>query len=213
MQAALFDLDGTLFDSLGVWEDIDRRFFQERGLELPADYAGSISGLSFRQTAEYTKERFDLKMSVDEIVSVWHDMCLDEYVHRVELKPGAGAYLKKLKRAGRKLAVVTTLTKELYEPALKRNGVYDLFDVFATTDESSAHKKTGKVYLLAASRLQTPPDECAVFEDIAEGIEGAKAAHMTACLVYDRHNADRLDCARCSADHYIESYEGLELWT
>ncbi|MBQ3668671.1 MAG: HAD family phosphatase [Clostridia bacterium] len=212
MKAALFDLDGTLFDSLGVWADIDAKFFAQRGLALPRDYAATISGLSFRQTAEYTKEHFPIAESVDEIITIWHDMCKTEYVERVLLKPFAREYLLKLRQKGIKLAVVTTLTRELYEPCLKRNGIFELFDVFATTDETSAHKRTGKVYLLAAERLGVNPCDCAVFEDIYEGLEGAKAAGMSACLVYDRHNQSRIERAKEIADHYIKSYEGLELW-
>ena len=211
MLAALFDLDGTLFDSLGVWADIDRRFFAERGLTMPEDYTASISGLSFIQTAQYTKERFGLTQSPEQIAAIWHEMCREAYVDRVALKPGAAEYLAGLRGAGLKLAVVTTLTEELYAPALKRNGVYDLFDTFATTDETGLHKRTGEIYLLAARRLAVQPRDCAVFEDIIEGIEGAKAAGMTACLVYDRHNG-RLDTAKQLCDHYIETYEGISLW-
>ena len=212
MLAALFDLDGTLLDSLGVWEKIDREFFAANGLVMPENYAASISGLSFMQTAEYTKEHFGLGLSAEEIARIWHDMCREEYAEHVLLKPCAGDYLLRLKRAGRKLAVVTTLTRELYEPVLRRNGVYDCFDTFATTDETGLHKRTGEVYLLAASRLNVPARECAVFEDIYEGMEGARQAGMCACLVYDKHNK-RLALSKQLCDYYIETYKELTLWT
>ena len=211
MLAVLFDLDGTLLDSLGIWAKIDREFFHQNGLEMPADYTASISGLSFIQTAEYTKKRFGLSESAEEIAAVWHEMCKDEYANSVLLKPGADVYLKKLRQSGKKLAVVTTLTRELYEPVLRRNQVYDLFDAFATTDESGQEKSSGEVYRLAAKKLNVQNADCAVFEDICEGIEGAKRAGMCACLVYDKHNR-RTEDAKKLCDHYIETYEGLELW-
>ena len=164
------------------------------------------------QTAEYTKEKFGFSQSAEEIAATWHDMCRAEYAENVPLKPGAAAYLKKLHDKGIKLAVVTTLTRELYEPALKRNGIYDLFDAFATTDESGQHKRTGEVYRLAAQKLGTDTGECAVYEDILEGIEGAKRAGMCACLVYDRHNISRLEEAKKICDYYIETFEELALW-
>ncbi len=206
MKAALFDLDGTLLDSLGVWADIDRAFLAQRGFEIPADYVSSIRGLSFLQTAQYTKERFHLKESAGRIAEIWHEMCREAYTHRVKLKPGAKEYLQKLKSLGTGLAVVTTLTEQLYEPVLKRNGVYSLFDVFATTDETGLDKKSGAVYLLAANRMGAEPEDCTVYEDITEGLLGAKAAGMKAVLVYDSHNRDSLDENRSLADDYIQSY-------
>ena len=209
MEAAIFDLDGTLLDSLGVWGEIDRRFFASRGLELPGDYQGAICGLSFKQTAEYTKERFKLEQSVEDIMLEWHEMCEREYVDEVQLKPGAKEYLARLKQRGVKLAVATTLTQRLYAPALKRNGVYDMFDAFATTDETGQTKLTGEVYRLAAKRLGAEPEACAVYEDISEGLRGAKAAGMRAVLVYDRHNETRLNENLKYADEFIRDYGEL----
>ena len=93
--AALFDMDGTLLDSMGVWADVDKAFFASRGMAVPEDYAHSISGLSFKQTAVYTKERFNLPESVDEILSEWNEMCEKEYVNHVPLKEDAKEYLEK----------------------------------------------------------------------------------------------------------------------
>ena len=95
-RAALFDMDGTLIDSMGVWAHVDEVFFMRRGIPLPEDYARSIAGLSFRQTGEYTKARFQLPESVDDILREWHELCESAYVNDVPLKPHAAEYLKKL---------------------------------------------------------------------------------------------------------------------
>ncbi|MBR3928609.1 MAG: HAD family phosphatase [Clostridia bacterium] len=204
--AALFDMDGTLLDSMGVWADVDRHFFESRGMTVPEDYAHSISGLSFRQTAVYTKERFHLPESVDEILAEWNEMCEKEYVLNVLLKKGAKEYLLKLKKEGVKLAVATALPERLYKPALLRNGVYDLFDAFASTDEAGERKSTGRVYLLAAERLGVKPQECCVFEDITDGIIGAKNAGMKAVLVKDEANEKSRKESMHIADAYLEAY-------
>lgn len=206
MRAALFDLDGTLLDSLGVWADIDRAFLNARGHAVPPDYTSSIRGLSFQQTAEYTKQRFGLTESVEEIMEIWHFMCERAYVGEVRLKSGAEAYLKKLKQAGVLLGVVTTLTPRLYEPALKRNGVLDLFDTFATTDETGQDKQSGKVYQLAAQRLGLESPQCTVYEDLRQGLAGAKKCGMRTVLVYDPHNADTFEQSRLLADEIIMDY-------
>ena len=130
-RAALFDLDGTLLDSGYVWRDVDAKFFAGRQVEVDhAEYARAVQGLSFREAAVYTKRRYDLPESVEAIMGEWMAMAREEYAHHVNLKPGARSYLRQLKRAGVKLAVVTANRAELFMPALERHGVAELFDAF-----------------------------------------------------------------------------------
>lgn len=204
--AALFDMDGTILDSMGVWADVDRHFFESRNMPVPEDYAHSISGLSFRQTAVYTKERFNLAESVDEILDEWNKMCEDEYVNHVVLKENAKEYLMKLKGMGVKLAVATALPERLFRPALERNGIYHLFDAYASTDEAGERKSTGKVYLLAAERLGVDRKDCCVFEDILDGIQGAKNVGMKAVLVRDDASIKTRKESLEIADAYLEAY-------
>lgn len=205
-RAALFDMDGTLIDSMGVWEHVDEVFFARRGLPLPKDYSRSIAGLSFRQTGEYTKARFHLPESVDDILSEWHALCESAYVHDVPLKPHAEAYLKKLRGEGVRLAVATALPERLYRPVLLRTGVLSLFDAFASTDEAGERKRSGDVYRLAARRLGVEPAECAVFEDILDGLLGAKAVGMKAVLVRDPAAAGERERALAVCDAAIDGF-------
>ena len=199
-RAALFDMDGTLIDSMGVWAHVDEVFFMRRGIPLPEDYARSIAGLSFRQTGEYTKARFQLPESVDDILREWHELCESAYVNDVPLKPHAAEYLKKLRGEGVRLAVATALPERLYRPALLRTGVLSLFDAFASTDEA------GDVYRLAARRLGVEPAECVVFEDILDGLLGAKAAGMKAVLVRDPAAAGERERALTVCDAAIDGF-------
>ncbi len=202
-RAALFDLDGTLLDSMGVWGNVDREFFAGLGLEMPADYAKSLSGLSYRQSAEYTIARFGLTQPWEEIVALWTRMAQDEYRDRVGLKPGSREYLLFLKEHGVKLAVTTSLLPELYEPCLKRNGVYDMFDAFCSTRERS--KEDGGIFLRAAAKLGVEPADCAVFEDVYEGILGAKRAGMKAYCVWEATAAHSHDRSAAIADAMLEN--------
>ena len=154
-QAALFDLDGTLLNSMYVWAEVDRRYFAEKGIPMPEDYPRALSGLSYRQSAEYTRARFGFPESWEEIVATWTRMSREEYHCRVGLKPGSREYLQYLKKQGVKLAVTTALPPDLYEECLKRNGVYDLFDAFCSTKERS--KEDGGIFLRAAAKLGVKP--------------------------------------------------------
>lgn len=205
-RAALFDMDGTLIDSMGVWAHVDEVFFMRRGIPLPEDYARSIAGLSFRQTGEYTKARFQLPESVDDILREWHDLCESAYVNDVPLKPHAAEYLKKLRDEGVRLAVATALPERLYRPVLLRTGVLSLFDAFASTDEAGESKRSGDVYRLAARRLGVEPAECVVFEDILDGLLGAKAAGMKAVLVRDPAAAGERERALTVCDAAIDGF-------
>lgn len=205
-RCGLFDLDGTLIDSMGIWAEIDRRFFASRGLPLPGNYFSSISGLSFYETAVYTKQRFSLSESTEAIMAEWNRMAEDEYRFNVPLKKGAKEYLEKLKADNCLLAAVTTLPKARFIPCLKRLGIYRMFDAFVSTDDISSTKSNGLAYCYAAGLLRQLPRDCMVFEDIPEGIRGAKKAGMKACLVYDSYSADRQAAVKDMADAYIEDW-------
>lgn len=210
MKAAIFDLDGTLFDSLGIWGKIDIDFFKKRGKSLPLDYQEKIRGMSVSQTASYTVDTYFPNESPDDVQAEWMRMCSDEYVFSVQLKPGAYEYLNYLYARGVMLAVATTLPKEMYEPALTRLGVYHLFSAFATTDEVGSEKSTGKVYLLAAEKIGVNPLDCVVYEDIPEGIRGAKNVGMKAFLVKDSHHNAQIYVSDIVCDGIIDTYECFE---
>ena len=217
-RAALFDLDGTLLDSSHVWRDVDTRFFAARGIGFDGlEYARAVQGMSFREAAVYTVRRYGLTESVEAVMDEWMRMSREEYALRVALKSGARDYLRLLKRSGVKLAVVTANRPELFMPALERTGVAELFDAFCTSAEvGDASKADGALYRLAARRLGVPEADCAVFEDVLEGVKGAKRCGMRAYAVRDaatRHSRGEIDALADGAiDRFDEMrrYHGFE---
>lgn len=205
----LFDLDGTLLDSMGVWEQIDVDFLTRRNIPVPEDYAQAIAPMGFRRAAEYTIARFGFSQSPEEIMEEWHQMAVEQYAHHLSLKPGAKEYLEELKQQSKPLAVVTASYPELYQPALERGGVLDLFDTIVTVNQVPRGKGFPDIYLEAAKRIQVPPQQCAVFEDITQGIQGAKAADCLAVAVYDSANRGQWDQTKALADLSIRSFEEL----
>jgi beta-phosphoglucomutase-like phosphatase (HAD superfamily) len=186
-KAAIFDVDGTLIDSMDVWARIDEEFLKRRGFSVPEGYMDTISPMGFYRAAEYTIDLFSLPEKPEDLIAEWDALAMEEYRFRVPLKPFAKELLCTLQKRGIKLAVATALSPVLLEPVLKNNGILHLFDAVCGTHEVPFGKGHPDIYLLAARKLETHPEDCIVFEDILAGIQGAKAAGMRAYAMYDSH--------------------------
>ncbi len=205
-KAAIFDIDGTLIDSMGVWEKVDHDFLAKRNLAIPEGYVKEISAMSFKEAAQYTIDLFHLNEKVTDIVAEWNNMVHYEYSHNIFMKPYAREYLEYLKRAHIKLGTATSLPKLLYEPVLKNNGVYELFDAFSSTDEVERGKEFPDIFQLAAKKLRVPPSDCIAFDDILEAISAIKAAGIRAYGVYDHYSAHQKEAIQALADGYIDNF-------
>ena len=202
----IFDLDGTLIDSAGVWHDIDVKFLDKRGIIIPDDYAKMVSVMNFNDAAVYTKNRFGLEESPEEMISEWFDMALFEYSHNIRTKPHAVEFLRKAKSRGARIALATASHKELYTAVLKNNGILGCFDQFSATDEVQRGKGFPDVYEHAAKGLGLGNTDCVVFEDIIEGIRGAKAGGFAAVGVLNGAFPGDDALMRIEADMCITDY-------
>ena len=211
MKAAIFDLDGTLLDSMYVWQRVDKLFFARRGMDFPEDYPKAVASLGFRRTAVYTKERFHLAESIGEIMDEWSQTARDEYARHVPLKEGSREFLETLREKGVRLCVATALCREMYEPCLARNGILDLFEFVLTADQTEGGKSDGSLYRLAAEKMGVDPADCAVFEDVPEAVFGAKQAGMKVYCVIDPHSTHRLDEIRAVAEDCAEKILDLRI--
>ena len=136
-------------------------------------------------------------------------MAVDAYTYEVELKDGAAEYLRYLKEKGIRMAVATSSSPELYEPALKRNGIYEYFKAFVTVSEVKRGKGFPYIYEKAAEKLSLPPETCVVYEDILAGIRGAKMGGFAAVGVYDRSGEGNRAKMEQEADRYVTSFKEL----
>lgn len=209
IKGAIFDMDGTLIDSMWIWSKVDEEYLKKRNIDLPENLKEEIEHMSFLEVAQYFKNRFNLPDTLEEIQNEWNSMAIDYYSNDVNLKPGAKEFLSLLKSKGIKIGLATSNYSLLIEIALKKNKIYDFFDSITTTDEVTRGKDFPDVYLLAAERLNLKPEECVVFEDILPAVKGAKSANMLVVGVHDLYSEyqkqDIIDCA----DMYISQYTEL----
>jgi len=211
MKAYIFDMDGTLIDSTGMWAQIDVDFLAKRGLDVPPDYPVEISSRSFQEGALYTIERFGLSETPEELQQEWREMAEYAYGNTIEMKPHAREYLMALRERGAKLGIATSMMSGLYELVLKRHGIYDLFDAVSCVDEVGHGKSRPDIYHLAAKKLGTAPSDCIVFEDILTAIITAKSAGMTVCGVYDEASRGDWDEIKRIADSAIYDFSEAPL--
>jgi len=210
-KAYIFDLDGTLLDSMGVWEQVDIDFFAKRGIAVPPDYMDAILSMTFLETAAYTIKRFNLSDSIDGLMREWNDMAVYAYGHTVRMKPYAKDYLMKLRESGAKLAIATSLSTELRDPVLRNNGIDTMFHAICDTNEAGYGKSYPDVFLLAAQKIDVPPCDCLVFEDILVAVKSAKSAGMSVCAVYDKTSANDWEEIKAAADYAIVDFHDAPL--
>lgn len=206
IEAVIFDLDGTLVDSMWMWKEIDVEYLNKFGIEVPSDLQQAVEGMSFSETAQYFKERFNLPDPIDVIKAEWNQMAWDKYGNEVPLKKGVIEFLEELRSRGIKTGIATSNSKELVNHVLKSLNITGYFDSVRTSCEAKKGKPAPDIYLLVADDLQVDPKYCLVFEDLALGVMAGKSAGMSVCAVFDPYSEDDKDRKRELADYYIDTY-------
>lgn len=209
MEAVIFDLDGSLVDSMWMWHEIDIEYLGRFGIPLPEKLQAQIEGMSFHETAVYFKEHFPIPDSLEKMKADWNRMAWDKYTNEVPLKPGASEFLEQCRKMGLKLGIATSNSRELVENVLKVHSLKSYFSSIVTGCDVKKGKPAPEVYLTAAAELGVSPEKCLVFEDIIPGIQAGRNAGMRVCAVEDAYSADVRSEKQALADYYIETYMEL----
>lgn len=211
IDAVIFDLDGTLVDSMWMWKTIDIEYLNKYGLEFPKDLQSSIEGMSFTETAIFFKDKFNLKDSLDQIKSDWNKMAWDKYLYEVPLKEGVLEFLEYLKANNIPAGIATSNSRELVDLIIEKHNIGKYFASIRTSCEVNKGKPSPDIYLLVAMDLMVEPRKCLVFEDVIHGIMAGKNANMKVCSVYDEFSENVEQQKIRLSDYYIRSMKEILL--
>lgn len=206
IDACIFDMDGTIVDSMWVWRQIDIDYLGKFGLEVPENMGKDFEGASMREVAQYFKDRFNIKDDIDTMIEEWNDMAMFQYTNNVSLKPHIKEFLEYIKSSGIKAGLYTSNSMVLAKATLEANGLTDYFEVVTAGCSDIKGKPEPDGYLLTAEGLNVNPARCIVFEDLVKGIEAGINAGMKTCAVKDSYSMYQDNEKREKADFYIEDY-------
>lgn len=180
----LFDMDGTLIDSNGIWKDVDAAFLARRGLPYTREYYEGVAHTIFPLAAVFTKEFCHLEESCEEIMAEWMELARDNYAH-VTLKPHVREVLEKLKADGERIALFTSAVPVHCQTALRTHGLESYFEQLIFAQELGMDKGNPEAFSRAAEILGVDPEECILLDDSVKSCRNAKSIGMTAYGVYD----------------------------
>lgn len=188
----IFDLDGTLLDSMSVWHNVDKEFLGRFGYEVTPEYTDVVKRASIEDAARYTQTRYRIPLTWQEIAETWESMVNDFYRSEVCLKSGALEYLNEARRLGFSLGVMTALSRKNANAALVHTGTKEIFDCVITLEDfgNKINKSSPDVFLrvtdyISAHGIVVTPDKAVVFDDVPNALEGARKGGFLTCAVYD----------------------------
>lgn len=206
--AAIFDLDGTLADSNTVWEKLDRIILKKYGISADDKFVEKLASLTYEQAADAIR-KLGVPVSDEGFIEEINVLARIEYADNVPLKPYATELLHEMNSSGMKIVLATASPAELYEPLLRRNGVYDLFDGFITTGEVGKGKDQPDIYLKAAEIADYPISKCVIFEDTLTAVRTASETEAYVCAVYDKYSEQDIDMIKALSDKYVYTFDKL----
>ncbi|SHH58587.1 haloacid dehalogenase superfamily, subfamily IA, variant 3 with third motif having DD or ED [Sporobacter termitidis DSM 10068] len=204
---AIFDMDGTLLDSMPIWDTVAVEYLKSRGITPNDDIYQAVRSMSIQQVCGHFCSVYGLTLTQQEITDGINGMVEDFYFNRAPLKAGVPEALRRLEARGVKMCVATATDRYLVEAALARTGILRFFDRIFTCTEAGAGKDEPDIFHQALDFLGTGAGGTVVFEDALYAIETAKAAGLRVVALYDASAADQQDKIKKRADCFYQSFE------
>lgn len=213
IRGAIFDMDGTLTDSMHLWIEIGRRYLEGLGYEVSAEQNEAMTHMLLEPMSVYMQEQFGLQKSQEQIIAEINKLVEPGYFQDVQLKPHVRDFLEALKARGVRMVVATATDRHLTEACLSRNGIDSYFEAVFTCGEEHCNKKTSHIYDKARAHLGTAPEETWIFEDTFVSLLGAKASGCHTLAVHDIWAEKKTERIRALAEQYVENMGDIDLNT
>lgn len=210
IKGAIFDFDGTLVDSMFIWDTFGEDYLRTLGKEPRENLTETFKTFTLEQAAEYYREYYGVALSVGEIVDGVNEMVAEIYRTKVALKKGVLEFLRDLRSKGVKMCVATVTDRPIVEDVLCNLGIRDFFTEIFTCAEVGYNKETPHIYRVALEALGAKKDETVVFEDALHALITAKKDGFKVAAVYDRHERHQTQMKE-NGDYYITNYETVKI--
>lgn len=209
MKYAIFDLDGTLLDSMPIWVNLGETVLASMGIIPDDDLNKRFKTMTLEQSSKYLTNVFDLPVTWEELMQIFTDTVKSGYENTAPLKPYVKEFLEYLKENNIPMCVATASERHLTETALKRTGALPYFQFVLTCSDIGKTKETPDVYLEAMRRLGGTIENTVVFEDAYFSVLSAKKGNFPVVAVYDDCAKNEKETIQSMADYYIESFKEL----
>lgn len=209
IKGAIFDIDGTLLDSMPIWENAGARYLDTLGIKAKPDLKERLDALSLPEGALYMQKEYGLCVSTEDILEGVNQVVKDFYYKEALMKPGAYALVKRLRENGVKLIIATATDKKMAKAALIRNGIWEDFKGMITCEEAGAGKTSSKIFELAREKLQTKKEETWVFEDSLYAVKTAAKAGFPVCSIYDEYSTKNVREIQDVSDIYVRDFSEI----
>lgn len=206
---AIFDMDGTLMDSMIAWKNLGRDYLTGKGIKVPENLNEIISAMSMTESANFFRKEFGIRDSTKRIISDVNQLIEDKYRYEIPLKPYVEEYLSNLQRDGVIMCVATATPVQLAEAALKRLEVLKYFSFVVCCDEVGVGKSKPDIFYLALKKMRADIADTVVYEDADYAMKTAKSAGFYTIGVYDESAGKSKEEMQLLCDRYIDSFESL----
>ena len=211
IRGAIFDMDGTLTESMHLWIEIGRRYLEGLGYKVSPEQNHEMTRMLLEPMALYMQDEFGLAKSQKQIIAEINKIVEPGYFEDVAVKPTVVESLEAMQERGIRMCVATATDRHLTEACLKRNGIDRFFSAIFTCGEEHCNKRTSQIYDKARAHLGTSPEETYIFEDTYVSILGAKQSGCRVVALEDRWSVKKRDLIKETADVYVARMGDLDL--
>lgn len=205
----IFDLDGTLIDSNGIWQEIDIEFLKRRNLPYTKEYYEGVAHTVLPKAAVFTKKYCNIQDSEESIIAEWMQMAGDVYSTSIPIKPGVIKYLEKLKSNNETIVLLTSSVPVHATSALSRLNLLSYFSELFFSQIIGLDKNNPELFKFVANKMNVAPKDCILYDDSVVSCQTAKSIGMQIVAVYDHFFEETQDKLKVIGDKYILSFEEL----